>query len=94
MKNETLALLDVFQSHLGNSREQCDDSGKLLWDRIEAVTLAHIDAQLYATELEAAVMEVANGERKPVKLPIEPMVRLIHFARTGSVRNAKVRAAG
>lgn len=88
MSNEALALLEIFQTNLGSSREKCDESGKLLWDRIEAVKIATIDAQLYAAELESAVMEVANNERKPGKLPMEPMVRLIHFARTSSVKNA------
>lgn len=92
MSNEVLDLLDILQSQLGNSREQCDEYGALLWDRIEAVKLSHIDAQLCAAQLEAAVMEVANGQRKPGKLPTEPMVRLIHFARTGSVRNATAKA--
>jgi hypothetical protein len=94
MSNEVLTLLDVFQSGLGSNREKCDDNGKKLWDRIEAVKLAHIEAQLYAAELEHAVMEVVNGERKAAKLPIEPMVRLIQFARTGSVKNAKVARRG
>jgi hypothetical protein len=89
--NDTMNLLDVFQSHLGSSRARCDEGGKELWDRIEAAKLAQIDACLYAAELEAAVMEVMNGERKAGKLPTEPMVRLIHFARTGSVKNASVR---
>lgn len=93
MNNEALALLEIFQANLGSSRAKCDNGGKLLWDRIEAVKLSTIDAQLYAAELEVAVMEVANNERKPGKLPMEPMVRLIHFARTSSVKNAKVRAA-
>lgn len=93
MSNEALELLELFQSGLGSTRAKCDDGGKKLWDRVEAVKLATLDAQLYAEQLDAAVMEVLNGERKAAKLPVEPMVRLIHFARTSSVKNAKVGGA-
>ena len=34
-----------------------------------------------ADELEKAIGESANGQRKPGKLPLEPMVVLIQFAR-------------
>lgn len=34
-----------------------------------------------ADELETVLSEIANGKRKPHKIPIEPMVRLIQFAR-------------
>lgn len=47
----------------------------------------------YADALEKAVCSVANGTLKPSKLPIEPMVRLIAYARTGTVRNARLNCA-
>lgn len=34
---DALNLLEIWQTHLGSCRESCDDGGKLLWDRIEAV---------------------------------------------------------
>jgi hypothetical protein len=94
MTNETIALLEIFQTNLGSSRAKCDATGKVLWDRIEAVKLAQIDACLYATELEVAIMEVLNGERKAAKLPVEPMVRLAHYAATGTTANATLRSTG
>jgi len=33
---EVVGILRIYQSSLGNSREQCDDGGKRMWDRIEA----------------------------------------------------------
>jgi hypothetical protein len=38
-------------------------------------------ARMFADQLESAIGEVANGERKPGRLPVEAMVRLIQFAR-------------
>lgn len=35
--SDALSLLTIWQSHLGSCRESCDDAGKQLWDRIEAV---------------------------------------------------------
>lgn len=32
---ETEALLRIFRSQLGASRDQCDEPGRVLWDRIE-----------------------------------------------------------
>lgn len=37
---ELTSLLRIWQSHLGASREQCDESGQKLWDRIESVLCA------------------------------------------------------
>ena len=91
MKNETMALLEIFKSHLGSTRDKCDDNGKKLWDRIEDANLAQLDACLYAMELGTAVMEVMNNERKPSKLPVEPMVRLVAYARTGTCKNATLK---
>jgi hypothetical protein len=51
-------------------------------------------AVVYADELEAVLMEIVNGKRKADKIPMEPMVRLIAFARTGSVRNASIGPKG
>ena len=34
-----------------------------------------------AMELEEAIGDVMNGKLKPAKLPVEPMVRLIAFAK-------------
>lgn len=33
---ELVAIVRVYQSTLGNSREQCDEGGRRMWDRIEA----------------------------------------------------------
>lgn len=91
MTNEALALLQIFQTKLGASRDQCNTNGKALWDRIEAVKVGTASANIFARELEVAAMEVANGERKPGKIPMEPITRLIHFARTSSTKDATLR---
>jgi hypothetical protein len=39
------------------------------------------DAIKYADELEAAIGEIMNGKRKPDRIPVEPIVKLIQFAR-------------
>lgn len=46
--------------------------------------LAHADA------LEKALAEITAGKRKASAMPIEPMVRLIAYARTGTIRNAQI----
>jgi hypothetical protein len=50
-----------------------------------------LDALMWAAELERAVFEVMEGKRKAAKLPIEPIVRLIAFARTGSCKDATIK---
>jgi len=35
----------------------------------------------YAIELETAVLEIANGKRKPNNLPVEPVMQLIQFTK-------------
>lgn len=40
VSEELASLLRIWQSHLGASREQCDDPGRRLWDRIEAALSA------------------------------------------------------
>lgn len=37
VSSQVSELLRIWQSHLGASREQCDEGGRKLWDRIEAV---------------------------------------------------------
>lgn len=37
---EAASLLRTFQTGLGNSREQCDEHGKLMWDRVDAACTA------------------------------------------------------
>lgn len=44
----------------------------------------------YADTLKKAICGVLSGTLKSSKLPIEPMVRLIAYARTGTVRNAEL----
>lgn len=44
----------------------------------------------YADALEKAVAEMVAGKRKSRDLPIEPIARLVHFARTGTIRNASL----
>jgi hypothetical protein len=39
------------------------------------------DAQRCAADLERVLGEIANGTRKPNKIPMEPILRLIQFAR-------------
>lgn len=52
------------------------------------------DVEVYAKELEDAIMEMMNGKLKAGKLPVEPMVRLIAYARTGSVKDASAQMVG
>ena len=53
------------------------------------------DAVKYADELERAVNEVMNGQRKPGAVPVEAMCKLIQFARDGvSVQEAWEAAGG
>ena len=47
----------------------------------------------HADVLEKALMEVMAGKRNASKIPVEPMVRLIAYARTGTIRNASIKAA-
>jgi hypothetical protein len=89
-RSETLDLLDVLQSHLGSTRAKCDESGKSLWDRIEAIKDQQTMAIGYAASLETVLMEIMNGNRRADRIPMEPMVRLIGFVRTGYIRNAKI----
>lgn len=51
------------------------------------------DALRFAIELEAAIMEVANGARKPSKLPVEPMARLIQHARDTAAKHRALSVA-
>ena len=44
----------------------------------------------YADELERALAEIVAGKRKAKEIPLDPIVRLIHYARTGTIRNAVV----
>lgn len=53
-------------------------------DEERAELLAHADA------LEKALAQVIAGKRKSRDMPVEPIVRLIHFARTGTIRNASL----
>jgi hypothetical protein len=46
------------------------------------------DAVKFADELENALSEIANGKRKPQKIPLEPMIALIQFARDAKTHNA------
>ena len=36
--DEAVTLLGIWQTWLGAVRDSCDESGKLIWDRIDAVT--------------------------------------------------------
>lgn len=49
--------------------------------KVETGRLTTQDALKFANELETAISEVMNGQRKAGKLPVEPMCRLIQFAR-------------
>lgn len=42
----------------------------------------HADALRFADEAETALSEVAAGTRKAGKIPLEPICRLIQYART------------
>ncbi len=44
----------------------------------------------YADKAESELMEVLNGSRKPDRVSTEPIVRLIHYARTGKIRGASI----
>jgi hypothetical protein len=88
--NDAMELLRIFETWLGSCRERCDQDGRVLWDRIQAAKNAQIDACLWSAELEDALMQVMNGERRANKIPMEPMVRLIAYARTGSTKNASI----
>lgn len=41
-----------------------------------------------ADALERAVAEIISGKRKARDLPIEPIARLVQYARTGTIRKA------
>lgn len=43
--------------------------------------VSYEDAQASAKELEKAIGEVMNGDRKASNLPVEPMVKLIEYVR-------------
>lgn len=47
------------------------------------------EALACADEVEAAIMEIMNGKRKPGKMPLEPMVRLAQFARDAQASLAR-----
>lgn len=49
--------------------------------KIGTGTVSREDALKFADEMETAIGEVVNGTRKIAKLPIEPISRLIQFAR-------------
>ena len=36
-------------------------------------------------------MEIMSGQRKPGKLDVEPITRLVQFVRTGATQNATLR---
>lgn len=48
------------------------------------------DALRYADELDEALVEVMNGKRTLGKLPMEPMARLIQFARDSAAAGATI----
>ena len=48
---------------------------------VEAKTVTTEQVIACANELEDVIGEIMNGKKKPKDLPIEPMVRLIQFAR-------------
>lgn len=37
MPSDAICLLQAWQTHLGSCREACDEGGKRIWDRIDAV---------------------------------------------------------
>lgn len=37
MPSDSISLLQAWQTHLGSCREACDEGGKRIWDRIDAV---------------------------------------------------------
>jgi hypothetical protein len=62
--------------------------------KVETGPVTTADALKFADELEAAMGEVMNGQRKAGKLPVEPMCRLIQFARNGVAVQEAWEAAG
>jgi len=55
--------------------------------KITTGPVSNEDALKFAAELEAALGEIAEGVRKPGKIPMDPMCRLIHFARDAAARS-------
>ena len=49
--------------------------------KVEAKTVTTEQVIACANELEEVIGEIMNGKKKPKDLPIEPMVKLIQFAR-------------
>ena len=46
----------------------------------------------YVDQVETELMEVVNGQRKPGKLSLEPIVRLCTYARNGTTQGASIAA--
>lgn len=59
---------------------------------ISSGPVSQAEALAAADELEAAIMECLNGQRKAGKLPVEPMVRLAQFARDAVAKEAECEA--
>lgn len=49
--------------------------------KVSTGPVSHADALRFADEIEAALSEIATGARKVGKMPLEPVCRLIQFAR-------------
>lgn len=51
-------------------------------------------ALAFADELETALGQIANGERKPGKIPVEPIARLIQYTRDTQLAKSKISEIG
>jgi hypothetical protein len=57
----------------------------------EIDNVEHTKALEFAREVEKQIMEVVNGERKPGKLAVEPIGRLIEYIRNGKTHDVSLK---
>jgi hypothetical protein len=53
--------------------------------KVSTGPVTQAEARKFADELEVVVGEIANGKRKANRIPMEPIARLIQFARSAKV---------